>query len=297
MMKTMVIALLAAGVMMVRSCGDDRGEARSFDTDTQFEDYDDDQPLALSGKTTRSVCPVEGPVNTLSVGAFFKVVLSDTVPGLVLYADSALVPYVNYSFNDKGRLRVSVERHNLSALPEMTLFVPYTDRLTIFNLSGMSHLKSELPLKGRKLDFDLKGGASVEAEVQAESLEVELGGISSATFSGRADRLKAEAAGSSELHMASATVQQADLELGGMSSAELACRERLEAELSGSSSLRVGPGSVRQAELELGGMSSAELTCQQHLEAELSGTSTLTYGGPCTTVIEQSGLSTVTRLP
>ena len=114
-------------------------------------------------------------------------------------------------------------------------------------ISGFSSMKD--------FEADLSGASYLEGDITAREVLFEVSGASRVRLHGRAENLRLDASGASNLDLEEFPVEDADIELSGASEAEVVLNGTLDIEASGASRLYFG-GSPTMGRVDLSGASS-----------------------------------------
>lgn len=238
-MKTRIILLAAA--MLLTSC--------HIDIKPDTTNY----PPA----ETR-VYPLSGIYKSLEVSSAFNVVMSDTATVPTVTVNEGLHNKVIFTIKDRT-LMIGLKAGLRTTANELSVILPYNEKLRKVELSGASRFVSNHPMGQDLAKLELSGASEYFGSLDASKIEIELSGAS--------------------VYYGSVNAGDIDLELSGASQASISgtCNNELEFDLSGASQLIAKDLDANYVKGELEGASSADVLCCESIRVELSGASRLKY--------------------
>ena len=243
----------------------------------------------LSGEIKTSHFMVSSNYEELVVNDGFEVEFSEEAAGILITVDEDLLSKVVVRERD-GELTIGLKPFTSAHGSPLKAVLPYNRNIDKITLTGASVLRSARPIEGEELSIRLSGASELEAELNADEIDMKLSGAS-VLRSARpieGEELSIILSGASELE-AELSADEIDMELSGASVANVSgiCTE-LDVELSGASEIvsqhdahyRFAAG---RAEGSMSGSSKMALHCDGNIDVRLSGSSIIRYTGDART--------------
>lgn len=182
--------------------------------------------------------PINGTFTGLDISHAFNVTVSDEVTDVVVTVGEQAHDKVIVTVKD-GVLKIGFKTP-VSLVKSATAVIPVYSSLKSLELSGASSFVGDM-WGANKLDVEISGASHYTGNMDAENIDLEISGASSANVTGK-------------------------------------CPGTMEIEISGASHLKAPELEAGSIVGDISGASSADVTCSQLLKVDVSGASTLTYG-------------------
>ncbi|MCM1150922.1 MAG: DUF2807 domain-containing protein [Alistipes sp.] len=241
---------------------------------------------------------------TVEVGKFEGVQVSRAIRAeirparageVVVEADDNLLELVVVKVED-GMLKIGIDKsvQNLSD-HHIKVTVPYSERIGALKASSAATIVCDKPLKAREAELKASSAASIEATVEARSVEVAASSASRIRVGIRADECAFDL--SSSAHVAADVEAVAcDIEQSSASKLELkGSADNCTADLSSAATLAAARFEVKNADVETSSGSSARVHCTGMLRADASSGSSIRYTGDCAVRIDTSSGGSVRK--
>ncbi|RAJ15956.1 head GIN domain-containing protein [Arenibacter echinorum] len=177
-----------------------------------------------------SALKVSDPFNTY-------VRFSDTEEKIEIEANDNLHDNIIVEMVD-GTLRIRLKNHTIiRGNPTLNAYI-VTKRITDFDLSGASKLSLESELVASDVSIELSGASEFTGELNLEQLDLEASGAADIDLFGQVDKLDVSLSGASNLKNYDLSVKALDIRLSGASDAYLSVTETIDIDASGASKLR-----------------------------------------------------------
>lgn len=202
--------------------------------------------------------PLSGVYKSLEVCSAFNVVMSDTATVATVTVNEGLHDKVVFTIKDRT-LMIGLKPSLHISASELSVILPYNEKLRKVELSGASRFTSNRPMGQDLAKLELSGASEYIGDLDASKIEIELSGASE--YSG------------------SVNAGDIDLEFSGASQASISgtCSNELELDLCGASQLIAKDLDAHHVKGVLSGASSADVLCCESIRTELSGASRLKY--------------------
>ena len=135
---------------------------------------------------------------------------------------------------------LGIRLRNLTSIrgnPTLNAYI-VTKRITDFDLSGASKVSLESELVASDVSIELTGASEFTGELDSKQLELEAGGAADIDLFGKVDKLDVSLSGASTLKNYDLLVKALDIRLSGASDAYLSVSETIDIDASGASKLR-----------------------------------------------------------
>jgi hypothetical protein len=170
----------------------------------------------------------------------------DAATSVRVETDENLQEYIDVHV-EGGTLVVEPE-HGFSLDPsrKIVVYASAPDFKTL-EVSGASHLISDAPLNGDRLQVIASGASEVKLDVKLSKLETESSGASVIQYRGSAATVSTQASGASKIRCMDLATDETTLDLSGACNAEVTATKQLNIEASGASDVRYrGNANVNQ---------------------------------------------------
>ncbi len=164
-----------------------------------------------------------------------RLVVSGSSDGSAAGFESASDLEINLSGASDLNIGVRAGETNMDISGSSDISGTLTSTGTKIKLSGASSL--DMSLKTAEATLTAEGSSDLKGDLQSENVTFRLTGASEAAFTGSAGSTTIEASGSSDMDCPDLTLQSADVELSGASSAKIHTDGKLNIDLSGGSHL------------------------------------------------------------
>lgn len=181
---------------------------------------------------------ISGPFTGLDISHAFNVTVSDEVTDVVVTVAEQAHERVIVTVKD-GVLKIGFKTP-VSLVKPATAIIPAYTSLTSLELSGASSFVGDM-WGAKKLEVDISGASHYKGNMDAENIDFDINGASSANVTGR-------------------------------------CPGTMEIDINGASHLKAAELEAGSIIGDVNGASSADVTCSKLLKVDVSGASTLTYG-------------------
>ncbi|ASO06576.1 head GIN domain-containing protein [Arenibacter algicola] len=162
---------------------------------------------------------------------------SDTEEKIEIEANENLHDKVIVEMAD-GTLGIRLKNHtSIRGNPTLNVYI-VTKSITDFDLSGASKLSLESELVASDVSIELSGASEFTGELDIQQLELEASGAAYVDLFGQVDKLDASLSGASTLKNYDLSVKALDIRLSGASDAYLSVTETIDIDASGASKLR-----------------------------------------------------------
>ena len=184
---------------------------------------------------------VDGTYTELEIQDAFEVNVSNEVSQAVVTAGDNIMSKVRVQ-RDGNTLKIYLKGWTVSS-GEMKVVLPYNSNLKSVELSGASDFRSAFAIVGQKVDIEISGASDFYGSVEADELELDLSGSSSATIDGAVAKLDMNISGSSDLKQKivdgrySLGCNNCECSVSGSSDAYIHCDGVIRGSVSGSSDL------------------------------------------------------------
>ncbi len=219
---------------------------------------------AMAGNVVTETYPIKSNYTAISATNMIEVELLDAPKNSIrVEADERLMPYLqivvkngvlHLSFDDHREVE-RLRKRNLN-LADTRVYISARG-VDTFTASGMVEFESEMPLKANTItisasgmsSFDLErvecktfklsisGKTEVDAQLQTDKCDLSVSGMSEVDLEGRTDRLSLKLSGMSEVSLDELIARTAEVNVSGMSSAEVNVSENITGGVSGMSKL------------------------------------------------------------
>lgn len=202
---------------------------------------------------------IDGAYSKLDIEDAFDVTVSDEVTAVTVTAGDNVMSKVRVEENG-NTLKIYLKGWAISH-DEMKVVLPYNPQLTSIELSGASDFRSSHVLAGTKVEIELSGSSDFYGFVEANELELDLSGASTATIEGQVAKLDMTISGSGALEKKMAdkryslACDQCECSISGSSDAYIHCDGSIRGSVSGSSDLHF-TGNARTTDCHTSGSSS-----------------------------------------
>ena len=233
--------------------------------------------VRASGNIQENNVTLSGTYDEIDVTGSVTVILTDGTPGSIrVKAADNIIPHLNIFVND-NTLHIGYKAGYSYRDSTTTVYVPITT-LEEINISGKSHVHSDIMLRGKELDITLMGAAMFEGSANVEDLSLELLGSSSCNITATCTDVEIDATGTSSLKGNLTVADEADIEAAGSSSIEIhgSCSE-MELDMGGNARLNAVKFTARDIKGTVAGNATADVTNTGRLTVNCTGTSTLIY--------------------
>ena len=181
---------------------------------------------------------ISGPFTGLDISHAFKVTVSDEVTDVVVTVAEQAHERVIVTVKD-GILKIGFKTP-VSLNKSATAVIPTYMALTSLELSGASSFDGDM-WGANKLTVEVSGASHYKGNMDAENIDFEISGASSATVTGKCPGTMAiEINGASHLKAAELEAGSIIGDINGASSANVTCSKLLKVEVSGASHLTYG---------------------------------------------------------
>jgi Putative auto-transporter adhesin, head GIN domain len=191
--------------------------------------------IAGSGNVVTKDVPVTG-FSSIEVSSAFDVTASiGATPSVSIRIDDNLEQYLDVGVQG-GTLRIGLRTGTSvsGATLQADVTAPTLDRV---QASGACRIRVTDQIRGRSIDIELSGASTMEGAVDLESATATLSGASRVSLSGRAPDVSARGSGASRFELFDLQAETLDIDLSGASSAEVSVSDSISASASGGSSL------------------------------------------------------------
>ena len=137
----------------------------------------------LSGEIKTSHFMASSNYEELVVNDGFEVEFSDEASDLLITVDESLLSKVVVRERD-GELTIGLKPFTSAHGSPLKAVLPYNRNIDKITLTGASVLRSARPIEGEELSIRLSGASELEAELNADEIDMELSGASVAKISG-----------------------------------------------------------------------------------------------------------------
>jgi|GEM_PF-2303233 len=220
--------------------------------------------MAMAGNVVTETYPIKSNYTAISATNMIEVVLLDTPKNSIrVETDERLMPYLQIvvkngvlllSFDDQREVE-RLRKRNLN-LADTRVYVSARG-VDTFIASGMSEFEAEMTLNANTItinasgmssfDFErvecktfklsISGKTEVDAQLQADKCDISVSGMSEVDLEGRTDRLLLKLSGMSEVSFGELYARTAEVNVSGMSEAEVNASESITGGVSGMSDL------------------------------------------------------------
>lgn len=175
------------------------------------------------------------------VSAFKTLVLSGT--GEIIYrisetysvtitADEALMDHIQSDVSG-NELTLSLERGTYTNMKTQIHYIVEAPELERLRIKGAGTFKAKDTLKNRKFVVDISGSGAVDAELDADELQITVSGSGNIQLSGSATSLEYTNSGIGTLDTLDLELQRADVEIKGAGNARLSVSDQLKVRIAG----------------------------------------------------------------
>lgn len=220
--------------------------------------------MAMAGNVVTETYPIKSNYTAISATNMIEVVLLDSPKNSIrVETDERLMPYLqivvkngvlHLSFDDHREVE-RLRKRNLN-LADTRVYISARG-VDTFIASGMSEFEAEMTLNANTItinasgmssfDFErvecktfklsISGKTEVDAQLQADKCDISVSGMSEADLEGRTDRLSLRLSGMSEVSLDELHARTAEVNVSGMSEAEVNASESITGGVSGMSDL------------------------------------------------------------
>lgn len=181
---------------------------------------------------------ISGPFTGLDISSAFQVTVSDEVTDVVVTVAEQAQDHVIVQVKD-GILKIGF-KSPVSLKKSATAVIPAYNSLTSLELSGASSFVGDM-WGADKLEVEISGASHYQGAMDAQNMDFEISGASSAKVTGKCPGLmEIEISGASDLEAPELVAGTITGDISGASSADVTCSELLKVEVSGASTLTYG---------------------------------------------------------
>ncbi|MDX1769818.1 MAG: head GIN domain-containing protein [Arenibacter troitsensis] len=198
----------------------------------------DHEIIRARGEITTREVNITG-YSALKVSDAFNVYVqfSDTEEKIEIEANENLHDKIVVEMVD-GTLGIRLRNFtSIRGNPTLNAYI-VTKRITDFDLSGASKVSLESELLASDVSIELTGASEFTGELDLEQLQVEAGGAAHLDLFGKVDKLDVSLSGASTLKNYDLLAKALDIRLSGASDAYLSVSETIDIDASGASKLR-----------------------------------------------------------
>ncbi|MBE0649032.1 MAG: DUF2807 domain-containing protein [Bacteroidales bacterium] len=191
-------------------------------------------------KETRDV----GSFTGIKVGGAFEVFIKQSgTPGVVVEADSDILPYIVTEVNG-GILKIGMKKsppHQWNNVHTLNVYITVAD-LNALSLSGAVEITTQSEVKGENLEIEISGAVEADLNLNYQKLSMDVSGACEIKLSGQVQEFNIEASGASELDAFELNVKDLSLYASGACEANVNASGELKISASGACDVRYKGG-------------------------------------------------------
>ncbi|ASZ13963.1 DUF2807 domain-containing protein [Chitinophaga pendula] len=186
--------------------------------------------------------------NNVSTSGTFTVYLQQgDKHTLKIEAEDNLLPYIVTRMTGNTLNIEPKKGYNLQSTKGIKVYLTLKE-LGKLDGSGASGFFSQGKLKGKNVSLDFSGASNADLDIDANSLDVDVSGVTNMKLRGHATKTKYDVAGSADITADQLKSDIADVDVSGASKMRLYVDKKLNVEASGTSHIRyTGNAEVKQS--------------------------------------------------
>jgi len=187
-------------------------------------------------KETRNVAAF----TNIKVGGAFEVFIKQTgTPGVVVEADSDVLPYIVTEVTG-STLKIGMKSphpNTWNDVHTLNVYITVAD-LNALSLSGAVEVTTQSAIKGENIEMEISGAVEVDLNLQYQKLSMDISGASEIKLAGQVEEVNIGASGASELDAFELLVKDLSLTASGATEAYVNASGTLKISASGACDVR-----------------------------------------------------------